>query len=1063
MKTKINLISTLVALAMLVSQSSVMAKTEADIIAESKACEGKSFVEKVVAGKTVQIACTVTFAKSIQTYNPGKPLFDPKSPKAKGEAHEPWTVHEHAFFNNSVEDENFYKKLFIRRFRVYLQEDVLKNTEESKIVCAKPPEKSTECTGEDLSNTEINFGGVRVKKEVSNNPAYPKMITWEFGAANSEGADKWMKLPQLQGANPTLDTYLCNQGKKDWCPGGTNESTKIMSRGFSTFEADILKSTNLLQMFSKDLKQITPWTATTHSQIEIAYAVYPKKPAAGMKFGPDVVAPDVQPWKFVLPIEEETQKYTGQKATGETKWKWRDIGTDVTVWERTDLPVANFCKQLNVTATAAEVNKPISFTVAPVTQGQGNAADLRFSWTATLGSALVGSFDGGLNPYNTEKKTAVYSGGPSETKIKVSTTDVFGNIYPGCVWETTLKTKDVPPPEDDICAYITVTPSGVLNINNQKNVTINVVAAKNAKGGDFVGSFSYTDTSSKGTFTDLTTNVKSPFKLITKNKQVSYEGAVDGTTILIEALNTNVASCKAKIEFKQPTVPPTDCTKTPNHPDCIKNQISDLNIEKRVEGEKFLNISANKPGQKKEIKYQVLYTPVHKTSVSYTEITDDLWQKKEIKGSLGGKVKLVTSKPLIAVRLIEKPGAPQVAALKKCVGKTPIAPCYVDKISTDGGVIVYGAQDKILFTYFGELDSKVTPDSCKTLPAANGCGEEFINVARYTAWQNPAKLAPFVTGQSLAKVIVVCPYILARAGGDVLFHSPLDTKLIDISQCSNVKTTDDVVIKPKKKKPELNKTGAGTAGFDATHKICERSNISGQNEKDQPIDYQNPLENISSLLCEFQVELEEKLQQESIETSIKESRLRVARWSTTTQKAYNGSIPQGQNVFRVKGNLSIGNITNASFGTPDKIRPVTFIAEDGDIFITGNIDTTQNQKSNVFTSKQGTIALIALNGNIIIQNHVDTVSAVLFAQKDTGTSKGRITGGGGTSHNILTIIGSVYGDIEDIVKARQPLGKILSLGKDQSAFTVRYDERIFFNTPPVLQDLVNISQTEVAR
>lgn len=968
MKYFIRSITTLALLALFVGQvPAPMATAETAGSGNIAQCaDGKGFYTAIANGKEVEKACPSTYAEKTQLY-----------------PQQPWTIHEHAFYNNSLEDKDFLKKLYIRKFRVYLASDVAENTDINKVICTAPPVGSTACKGEQLTS---QFGGAKVTLEKSDKNAYPYMITWEYGMANVANKDKnneskaqyVQSLPNILGANPTLDAYFCEKSKqspsdatfKDLC---ARPSAKYQNRGFNTF---VPTSTKLLQMFSLDIKKPT-WTATTHSQIEIAHLFYPQKTKDNASaWAPEGGAGKIA-WKAMNP---------------QTPWQWENIGTDKTIWSRTDYPTSGFCQTLNITPNTINPNQPTTFTVTPVTQGTGNAANLRYTWTATSGNF------GGQNPLtNTSNQTVTFSGAPLGTTLTVTTSDIFGVQYPGC-------TK-----------------------------TLNITS-------------------------------KAPDCTLTPDAPECKKPSTDCT------LTPNAPECK------KPTI---DCTATPNAPECKKpidcklqkgtpQQCPDNYIEKRVEGQKIINLSRTGSGFTK-VKYQILYTPVYPSNKSYSEITDSLWGGKTIKGTKGGTVKL-SQDASDAPQVIQLGATPtDTKKLNVCSGTNKdkwVAPCYQNQIKGSGKVIIYGAQKPVLITYWGKVSSTI---DCKKIDPKNGCGEEFDNTAQYVSYQTAEKLPPKIEGKSTAKILVICPYILNRAGGDVLFESPLQTTLIDINQCSSIKSSDDVVITPKDKKKQLEKTGGAIPGFEATHKICEKSNLSNQYEsklksgEDNPLkDYENPVDNISSLLCEFKTTLSSELQKATIEQSIQDSRLRVARWNTTSQQVFSGTIPAGQDVFRLpKGkSLKIGNIDNSSFGT--KIRPVTFIVEDANIEITGNIDTTKDQFKSVF-GKQATIALIALNGNIIIHNNTETVSAVLFAQKGENQKSGNIMGSGGESTNILTIIGSVYGDIEQIVAARKPLGKVLSLGKDQSAFTVRYDERIFFNTPPVLQDLVNISQKQVVR
>lgn len=684
-------------------------------------------------------------------------------------------------------------------------------------------------------------------------------------------------------------------------------------------------------------------------------------------------------------------------------------------------PPGGACTKLDMTSNPASPTangQPVIFTVTPT---GANIDKLTYTWTTTTD----GLFDTKPSGYNTSNKNVQFSGtGNNGTVVAVIAKDEKGNSLPQCNASVTLNTSGGGGTQ---CATLKIlSPEGPVYTNTTSPITIKV-EVKNANGGDYTNNIAYSSTTG-GTFQD-SNNVAS--SLATTDKQVTFSGGKDGTIINIDAGTT---ACHGAIPFIKP--------KTTKRDDAI---------DKKVQGVKTAYLSkTNDKGTK--VKYEILYTPVIPNKMVYAEITDNLWNGP-ITGTIDGKIYLDNTPTTIQEKENGK-------TIKLCKGdkKTWIAPCAQNNISSSKNIIVYGATKPVLITYYGIVKSRA---KCEN---SGDCGEIFKNKTSYVSWDNTEKAGDILSGESMASIHVLCPFMLSRGGGDLLFEKDLNgLGLTDISQCTDIKTSDEVVLKPKEEIQIHIKTGTDKP-FDATHKICERSNILPKSlyesipelKHNQPTDYKNPLENISSLLCEFETTLNDTLLKQNVEQSISDNRYRVGRWSVWT--GYSGTtvttIFPGQDVFRLqKRNLILGNITTSSF---TNIRPVTFIVEDGDIHITRNIDTMDKMN--------GTIALIALNGNIIIDPGVTKISAVLFAQKgdrkDTATGEIR---GNGPSQNILTIVGSVYGDIANIVGSRKPIGQILNLANDESAFTVKYDERLFFYTPPVLQDLLNLSQTETVR
>ena len=58
--------------------------------------------------------------------------------------------------------------------------------------------------------------------------------------------------------------------------------------------------------------------------------------------------------------------------------------------------------------------------------------------------------------------------------------------------------------------------------------------------------------------------------------------------------------------------------------------------------------------------------------------------------------------------------------------------------------------------------------------------------------------------------------------------------------------------------------------------------------------------------------------------------------------------------------------------------------------------------------------------------------------------------------NRLTHYGSIYGDIEDLLKYRVKTGDPT---KEEGAILIRFDNRVYLNTPPLLNKLIDVTQS----
>ena len=185
-------------------------------------------------------------------------------------------------------------------------------------------------------------------------------------------------------------------------------------------------------------------------------------------------------------------------------------------------------------------------------------------------------------------------------------------------------------------------------------------------------------------------------------------------------------------------------------------------------------------------------------------------------------------------------------------------------------------------------------------------------------------------------------------------------------------------------------------------------------------------------------------------------------------------LPQtSTGVYHIKGNLTIDpsqavpdSITNAFISDGDGAK--TFIVENGDLNINSNINygPCKNPSGVCTVRDTASLAFIVLNGNINISPKVTQMSGVYFVQqgKDTNgnlVDNGKLVSTGEANTYVpLTVFGSIYGDIQDLLSHRKFSGDPASNG---GSIVIRFDERIILNTPPGLQDILQLSENQVAQ
>ncbi|MBI4235274.1 hypothetical protein HY604_03160 [Candidatus Peregrinibacteria bacterium] len=371
-----------------------------------------------------------------------------------------------------------------------------------------------------------------------------------------------------------------------------------------------------------------------------------------------------------------------------------------------------------------------------------------------------------------------------------------------------------------------------------------------------------------------------------------------------------------------------------------------------------------------------------------------------------------------------------------------------------------------------ENNSGISESVCKNLKAIKGCGESFENKAQYQVPKTSE------TGKDTAKVIVICPFILAREGGDVFFHDVVETG-VDVAKCAKVKSAQGPVITPTKAKTgQIVSSGAGDEFKDIlltlpSHDICKYSNLDVNLEG-----YNNVLENFSSTICELKAEVAKEWKEANIVKAINDNITRIARFgenlngvpTINSMNDLENVTNKQSGVFVKEGDLTIDLDTNEITDVDSEIPAAqTYIVKNGNLTIKSNIKYRALKLPDDFLNPKNipAAAFIVIDGNIIIEDGVTQIDGVLMAVNTdpaADSSKGKITnksndrGQDTTSNRQLTINGNLIGNVYELFKSRIFVG---DPEKDEGSVTIRYDERIMLNTPPGLSELINLKQTIV--
>jgi hypothetical protein len=352
--------------------------------------------------------------------------------------------------------------------------------------------------------------------------------------------------------------------------------------------------------------------------------------------------------------------------------------------------------------------------------------------------------------------------------------------------------------------------------------------------------------------------------------------------------------------------------------------------------------------------------------------------------------------------------------------------------------------------------SVINQSTCQNLPADSGCGEAFLNIGRYESEDDEYDDADD------AEVIVVCPYILTREGGDVFFHDVIDTGA-EAAYCSEFKGGDGPGITPVPVPEQTTpSTGSGdlpdgTLSLD-THDICKYSNLDTGIEG-----YDNVLKNFSSTICELQATVAEEWTEQYINDAITANLTKVARWGETLfTKSFStmASITSNNDQSGVFVSLTSDiNIDEEFIIGPYEEIPAgqTYIVQGHDLNINANIVYAESDFTN--PNAIPSAAFIVIDGNINIAPNVTEINGVFMAiNTDSDMDYGQVVAAAGTDGNKktsaqLTIHGNLVGNVYDLFTNRVHVG---NASQDEGSVVIHYDERILLNTPPGISELVSV-------
>ncbi len=364
------------------------------------------------------------------------------------------------------------------------------------------------------------------------------------------------------------------------------------------------------------------------------------------------------------------------------------------------------------------------------------------------------------------------------------------------------------------------------------------------------------------------------------------------------------------------------------------------------------------------------------------------------------------------------------------------------------------------------INSRINPAVCANEIARGNtgfCGEQFHNIA--SAVDSEGR-----NYSDFADLFTPCPYLLTRGLGDIILEQGF-TYGSDITACFSLPNIEGEIIEPlfPIEEEEIVKGGKeapSPAPLIPSNLLCKNSNKDGGAVSQ----YSNPIKNLSSGLCELQQSISQSLTSDAIRQAISDNIVRFTRENANLNIAtirgedineVNTVTLSNQNykVYKTNNALEVKNVS------PVKEGSRTFIIQGKDLTISSNIVFDEQVVRNASFKETPSIAFIVIGGDIKIAPNVTHLDGVYVSIKDPKKPNGpggQITGTGAADLGVssLEFNGAIVGDIEPLFKSRTFAG---DAKKNQGTIVINYGAWLYYNLPPVLRDLVNLQQEQMAR
>ncbi|MBP9718716.1 peptidoglycan-binding protein [Candidatus Gracilibacteria bacterium] len=404
--------------------------------------------------------------------------------------------------------------------------------------------------------------------------------------------------------------------------------------------------------------------------------------------------------------------------------------------------------------------------------------------------------------------------------------------------------------------------------------------------------------------------------------------------------------------------------------------------------------------------------------------------------------------------------------------------CYTGDPFSAAGITIFtvSSEESVGIVYRAKLESSgVNPDSCQAAALQGVCGDRFENTAIARILAAPVvpgnlpreildiilKIGPsglllpngMLVARATTAVFTPCPFILTQGLGDIILQQDFAIGT-DILKCGGIPNIEGPIIKEITPPPPVRIVPKSGAGDLPTHEACRTSG--------------GVIGTLSSGICEIKSSLNDDLTRDEIESAIMENLIRFTRVSDETDQRYNRQGPITLTEDRAETNgifkYITGDVHLNSFN--EKLEGArTYIIEDGDLYIDSNVEFAEAEINGSSFRNVPAAAFIVINGSIKVDPTVTRLDGIYVAIRGPGSSDihdGELNCSRSNGAAVpLAFDGAVYGNIEPLFRCRAAAAGNAQQGI--APISINFGAWIYYNMPPILKDLVEVQQEQVAR